>query len=181
MMPNRACKLFGRWLAFLAFCVVSFVACHKTLAANYSEDQTAYEGLANECLKPFNAKIDFVRNGYTSVESGLMQRAPISASCDLITSPESNSCEPVSAGVTMSWTAPATRKNGAALELSDIKGYELYSGKDGVEKTFYVAADINKLTITDIPAGEYVLAVAVEDKRGLFGPYSEIISFTVGD
>ncbi len=101
-----------------------------------------------------------------------------SESGDGNTTPDDGSTSPKPAGllsVSLSWTIPGTRENGEALDLSDIKGYEILYRKVNDELfTVISIADpaTSEYKITDLEAGTYEFKITVYDTEGAFSSFS---------
>jgi hypothetical protein len=83
--------------------------------------------------------------------------------------------------ITLVWTAPVTREDGAPMSLAEIGGFRIYYGKSvaGYRK----AADITDGTattaiMTDVPAGNYFIVMTTYDTEGRESRFSSEVSKT---
>ena len=74
----------------------------------------------------------------------------------------------------LAWTVPTTRENGAALDFSQIAGYEVvYSRDDGQEQSIAISdRDMNSVVLQNLTPGEYVYRVRAFDSQGLMSAFS---------
>lgn len=123
MMPDRACKLFARWLIVMFVSLVALATCSGCFAdvVNHREQQRAYTTQVNNCLAEFNVTVEFNRRGTFAVE-GLTQSTPdIIAECGL---------KP--GYMFISFPLPLTRTDGSPLGLEDIDYVGVFTvDKDG--------------------------------------------------
>ena len=96
------------------------------------------------------------------------------------TSTGSTASQTVSSGdsVNLSWTAPSTRSDGSALDLSELDGYRIYMGDS--ESSMVPITDISDQTLTQytvngLSAGSYYFAVSAFDTQGNESGKSQII------
>ena len=83
--------------------------------------------------------------------------------------------------ITLAWTAPVSREDGAPMSLAEIGGFRIYYGKSvaGYRK----AADITDgtattATMTDVPAGNYFIVMTTYDTEGRDSRFSSEVSKT---
>ena len=84
--------------------------------------------------------------------------------------------------ITLAWTAPVTRENGAPLSLSEIGGFRIYYGESVA--SYSKIADVTDgtattATIIDVPAGNYFIVMTAYDTEGRESRFSPEVSKTV--
>ncbi len=80
--------------------------------------------------------------------------------------------------ISLRWTAPRTRTDGAPLSLSDIDGYSIYLGTSRNNLQMYVdvaQGDAVRYTINDIELGDYYVAISAYDMNGRSSALSNIV------
>jgi hypothetical protein len=87
---------------------------------------------------------------------------------------------PVQTGsLTLQWSAPVTRADGAPLSLSEIDGYRIYFRVSAGNYPDWInVADgtAQAVTITDMPAGTYYLVMTTYDVSGNESAYSSMVT-----
>jgi major membrane immunogen (membrane-anchored lipoprotein) len=80
------------------------------------------------------------------------------------------------------WTAPVTRADGTALEISEIDGYYIYLGESANNmqlETELSDGQAESFTFENIPVGNYFVALTVYDQDGNESDYSNIVEVAV--
>jgi hypothetical protein len=84
--------------------------------------------------------------------------------------------------VSLSWTAPVTRADGAPLSLADIGGFYIYYGESEGSYPNRVELDdgaAQAVTLNDIPVGAYYMVMTTYDVNGHESGYSPVVKKTV--
>jgi hypothetical protein len=71
--------------------------------------------------------------------------------------------------IDVEWVAPVAREDGTPLQLSDIGGYRIYYGVNKGDYANYVDipdGTVQSITLRDLPAGTYFLAMTTYDVSG---------------
>lgn len=71
--------------------------------------------------------------------------------------------------IDVEWVAPVAREDGTPLQLSDIGGYRIYYGVNKGDYPNYVDipdGTVQSITLRDLPAGTYYLAMSTYDVSG---------------
>ncbi|MBT8121267.1 MAG: fibronectin type III domain-containing protein, partial [Gammaproteobacteria bacterium] len=79
----------------------------------------------------------------------------------------------------LSWTAPTTREDGTAIALSEIGGYRIYYGDapGNFTNTVDIAdGSVTTATVSDIPSGDYYVAMSTVDTGGNVSALSSAVS-----
>ncbi len=84
--------------------------------------------------------------------------------------------------INLSWTAPSTRSDGSALDISEIGGYQIYVGESS--SSMEMEQDLNEgsavsATISNKPVGTYFVAITAYDRDGNASSLSNVIEVTV--
>jgi hypothetical protein len=121
---------------------------------------------------PFNADADSYPNIVISVSDGVDTASLGPFSIDV---------SAVTGSFTLSWTAPVARADGSPLSLSDIDGYRIYI--EGSSGNYTSTVDItdgtaSSATISNLPAGSYVVAMSTYDTGGLESGLSGVVPKT---
>ena len=83
--------------------------------------------------------------------------------------------------ITLAWTAPVSREDGAPMSLAEIGGFRIYYGKSvaGYPKTVDVTdGTATTATMTDVPAGNYFIVMTTYDTEGRESRFSSEVSKT---
>ena len=83
--------------------------------------------------------------------------------------------------VTLEWDAPTTDAVGRPLE--DLAGYRLYYSDEndpGVDPEMIDVGDTTRVTVTDLPGGDYIFAVTALDADGNESDFSDPLPVEVG-
>lgn len=83
----------------------------------------------------------------------------------------------------LAWAAPTSRVNGKPLQISEIKGYEIYYTSDDLSqgKTIPITGGTStRYALTSLKAGTYHFAISAIDTKGLKSSLSPVVSKTVG-
>lgn len=92
---------------------------------------------------------------------------------------------PSTVSLQLSWSLPTQREDGTALDVQDISGYEIYMSRidsaNTVTDQVVVVSGANQtnLTLPDLGAGQYHLAISAIDTGGLKSQLSDVVSYTV--
>ena len=83
--------------------------------------------------------------------------------------------------IALAWDTPTARDDGSALELNDIDSYNIYISYDGdtFEDTIKIPATLNNIEFSDMPPGNYQLAIATTDTTGATGSRSETLMLII--
>ncbi len=84
---------------------------------------------------------------------------------------------PATGSISLTWSAPVARADGAALAVSELDGYTIHYGtKVGVYPNSLDIADpsTTSATITDLPLGTYYIVVTARDTGGRESGYSNV-------
>jgi len=86
--------------------------------------------------------------------------------------------------VILNWTAPSTRADGTALQLSDLTGYRVYYLLEGTDSSKDTVVPVNggnvtTLSLTLTAAGSYTFAITAIDRNGLESGLSSAISVPI--
>jgi hypothetical protein len=93
-----------------------------------------------------------------------------------------NSSASTTGSIVLSWTAPSTRSDGTALDVSELGGYQIFVGDS--ESNLEMEMDLNVgsatgTTISDKPLGTYFVAITAYDQEGNISSYSNVIEVSV--
>ncbi|MCU7844590.1 MAG: putative Ig domain-containing protein [Candidatus Thiodiazotropha sp. (ex Monitilora ramsayi)] len=88
----------------------------------------------------------------------------------------------VTGSMDLRWTAPTTRSDGSALDISEIDGYRIYIGDSN--SSLQMELDLNDgsattATISDKELGTYFVAVTAYDVDGNASSYSNVVEVNV--
>jgi hypothetical protein len=84
--------------------------------------------------------------------------------------------------ITLAWTAPVARANGAPISLAEIGGFRIYYGKSvaSYPKTVDITdGTATTATMNDVPAGKYFIVMTTYDTEGRESRFSLEVSKTV--
>jgi hypothetical protein len=86
--------------------------------------------------------------------------------------------------LTLKWTAPVTRTDGTALDVSEIDGYFIYIGETA--QTMQIETDLNdgqtdSYIVENVPVGTYYVALTVYDVDGNESSLSNILEVAVSN
>jgi hypothetical protein len=90
---------------------------------------------------------------------------------------------PVTYTAKLNWTAPTTREDGAALKMSEIRGYEIYYTSDDLKTSVTLPINSGSATshaVNNLKAGTYHFAISAIDANGLKSELSKMVTTKVG-
>jgi hypothetical protein len=85
---------------------------------------------------------------------------------------------PVTRSVTLKWTPPATRENGAYLSLSEISSYEIYYAAElsGKESTLSISdASVSTYKVSSLPPDIYHFSMSAIDTKSVKSKMSDVV------
>lgn len=85
---------------------------------------------------------------------------------------------PVTRSVTLKWTAPATRENGAYLSLSEISSYEIYYAAElsGKESTLIISdGSVSTYKVSSLPPDIYHFSMSAIDTKDVKSKMSNVV------
>lgn len=83
--------------------------------------------------------------------------------------------------VTLSWTPPLAREDGAILKMADIGGYEIVSERNNVQITSVTvsAANVTTHTFNDLSPADYAFSIYTYDNQNHISQPSEAVSISL--
>lgn len=90
-------------------------------------------------------------------------------------------CKAIRANI--SWSIPVTRTNGTALQVAELKGYEVYwtRASDNAKGVIKISSATQIATAFDVyTPGTYYFAMSAIDTAGLKSPLSTLIEAKLG-
>lgn len=106
-------------------------------------------------------------------DSGTDDTQPLTSSTE---SPSDGAATP-SGTISLNWIAPAARRDGGAISLSEIASYTIYFGTSVGDYPYSIAvedASTTSLDIPDLPTGTYYLVITATDRKGQESSYSSV-------
>jgi hypothetical protein len=86
--------------------------------------------------------------------------------------------------LTLNWKAPSSRTDGTPLDPGEIDGYFIYMGEtvDSMKVEMELTdGTADNLTLSNIPVGNYVVALSVYDMNGVESNYSNTLEVSVSN
>jgi len=124
--------------------------------------------------------------GYAIYDATVLFDAGLNNGGETTTTPDGNpdtgdrgtSTSPTGTGsIKLSWVAPVSRADGAALAMSEIAGYTVHYGTSYGNYPYSIAINdgsATSVTVTDLPAGTYYMVMTTRDTEDRYSSYSSM-------
>jgi hypothetical protein len=147
----------------------------EPISYQWYDNGTAITGATTSALSLGGTTLADAGNYYCAVSNGGSSATSSTASLSVVAVAQTKS-------VSISWSAPTLRKDGSALALADIAGYNVYyatSSTGAMTKMASLSATDLNYVVTDLQQGTYYFATTTVDNNDEESAMSTTVSATI--